>query len=73
MITIKTLRQIATYGISLPALAVSPKLAKETVYMPSRLAAQLLGRATAATEVAVRAVDGLAPMGPMGPEELAHR
>ena len=35
--------QLAAYGISLPAFAVSPKLAKETVYMPSRVAEQTLG------------------------------
>jgi hypothetical protein len=71
MITPKTLRQIAAYGISLPALAVSPKLAKETVYMPSQLAAQLLGRATDTAE------RGMGPMGgaggPVVPESLAAR
>jgi hypothetical protein len=39
----KLLRQIAMYGISLPALAVSPAVAKATVYMPSHLAARMLG------------------------------
>ncbi len=43
MISPKSLRQFAAYSISLPAFAVSPKLAKETVYMPSRVAAQTLG------------------------------
>jgi hypothetical protein len=38
-----SLRQPAAYGISLPALAVSPKMAKDTVYMPSQVAAQVLG------------------------------
>ena len=38
-----SLRQFAAYGISLPALAVSPKMAKDTVYMPSQVAAQVLG------------------------------
>ena len=46
MIRPKSLRQLAAYSISLPALAVSPKLAKETVYMPSHVAAQTLGNAT---------------------------
>ena len=43
MIRPKSLRQLAAYGISLPALAVSPKMAKDTVYMPSQVAAQVLG------------------------------
>jgi len=47
MIRPKSLRQLAAYSISLPALAVSPKLAKETVYMPSHVAAEMLGRPAA--------------------------
>ena len=47
MIRPKSLRQLAAYSISLPAFAVSPKLAKETVYMPSHVAAEMLGRPTA--------------------------
>lgn len=43
MIRPKSLRQFAAYSISLPAFAVSPKLAKETVYMPSQVAAATLG------------------------------
>ena len=43
MIRPKSLRQLAAYSISLPAFAVSPKLAKETVYMPSQVAAATLG------------------------------
>ena len=43
MIRPKSLRQLAAYSISLPAFAVSPKMAKETVYMPSQVAAQVLG------------------------------
>jgi hypothetical protein len=43
MIRSKSLRQLAAYSISLPAFAVSPKLAKETVYMPSQVAEQVLG------------------------------
>ncbi len=43
MISPKSLRQLAAYSISLPAFAVSPKLAKETVYMPSHVAAATLG------------------------------
>jgi hypothetical protein len=47
MIRPKSLRQLAAYSISLPAFAVSPKLAKETVYMPSHVAAEMLGRPAA--------------------------
>lgn len=43
MIRPTSFRQPAAYDISLPAFAVSPKLAKETVYMPSRVAEQMLG------------------------------
>jgi hypothetical protein len=39
-----TFRPLAAYGIYLPTFAVSPKLAKETVYMPSQVAAQVLGK-----------------------------
>jgi hypothetical protein len=47
MFSIKTLRQLAAYSsISLPTLAAPPALAKETVYMPSAVAARVLGRAT---------------------------
>lgn len=37
------LRQIAMYGISLPTFAASPAVAKATVYMPSHIAARMLG------------------------------
>ena len=43
MIRSQSLRQLAAYSISLPAFAISPKLAKETVYMPSQVAEQTLG------------------------------
>lgn len=43
MIRPQPFRQLAAYGISMPTFAVSPKLAKETVYMPSQIAARLLG------------------------------
>jgi hypothetical protein len=46
MIRPKSLRQFAAYSISLPAFAVSPKLAKETVYMPSQVAAATFGAGT---------------------------
>jgi hypothetical protein len=47
MFSIKTLRQLAAYSsISLPTFAAPPALAKETVYMPSAVAARVLGRAT---------------------------
>ena len=44
MFSSKTIRQLAAYSISIPAFAAPPSLAKETVYMPSRLAALVLGR-----------------------------
>ena len=44
MISPKTLLQLAAYSVSLPTFAASPKLAKETVYIPSRIAALVLGR-----------------------------
>ena len=50
MIRPKTLRQLAAYSISLPAFAVSPKMAKETVYMPSQVAAQVLGNGAKAAK-----------------------
>ena len=50
MIRPKSLRQLAAYSISLPAFAVSPKLAKETVYMPAQVAAQTLGVRAVATK-----------------------
>jgi len=52
MISPKSLRQLAAYSISLPAFAVSPKLAKETVYMPSHVAAEMLGTAGRPTKPA---------------------
>lgn len=39
----KTLRHLAVYGISLPTFAVSPSVAKATVYMPSQVAARVFG------------------------------
>ena len=39
----KLLRHIALYGISLPTFAVSPAVAKATIYMPSHVAARMLG------------------------------
>jgi hypothetical protein len=49
----KLLRHIALYGISLPTFAVSPAVAKATVYMPSHIAARMLGgRAPRTTDIA---------------------
>jgi len=49
----KLLRHIALYGISLPTFAVSPAVAKATVYMPSHIAARMLGgRAPRASDIA---------------------
>jgi hypothetical protein len=44
MFSSKAIRQLAAYSISLPAFAAPPALAKETVYMSSRMAALVLGR-----------------------------
>ena len=43
MLNPKLLRNLAVYGVSLPTLAVSPAVAKATVYMPSHVAAKMLG------------------------------
>ena len=43
MIKPKALRQLAVYGVSLPTFAVSPAVAKATVYMPSQVAARVFG------------------------------
>ena len=43
MIDLKTLRNLAVYGVSLPTFAVSPAVAKATVYMPSHVAARVFG------------------------------
>lgn len=43
MINPKMLRNIAVYGVSLPTFAVSPAVAKATVYMPSQVAARVFG------------------------------
>ena len=59
MIRPKSLRQFAAYSISLPAFAVSPKLAKETVYMPSQVAAATLGAQTAGKTPDVPATDNV--------------
>jgi hypothetical protein len=39
----KLLHHIALYGISLPTFTVSPSVAKATIYMPSHVAARMLG------------------------------
>jgi hypothetical protein len=44
MFSSKAIRQLAAYSASLPVFAAPPALAKETVYMPSHLAALVLGR-----------------------------
>lgn len=43
MIKPALLRHIAIHGVSLPTFAVSPAVAKATVYMPSQVAARMLG------------------------------
>jgi hypothetical protein len=44
MFSSKAIRHLAAYSVSLPTFAAIPALAKETVYMPSHLAALVLGR-----------------------------
>ncbi len=43
MINPKLLRNIAVYGVSLPTFAAPPAVAEATVYMPSHVAARMLG------------------------------
>ena len=43
MMNPKLLRNIAVYGVSLPTFAAPPAVAKATVYMPSHVAARMLG------------------------------
>ena len=43
MIKPKLLPHVANYGVSLPTFAVSPAVAKATVYLPSQVAARMLG------------------------------
>ncbi|MEO5817850.1 MAG: hypothetical protein ABIT20_21450 [Gemmatimonadaceae bacterium] len=43
MINPKLLRNLAVYGVSLPTFAAPPAVAKATVYMPSHVAARMLG------------------------------
>ena len=43
MMNPKLLRNIAVYGVSLPTFAAPPAVAKATVYMPSHIAARMLG------------------------------
>ena len=50
MIRSKALRHLAAYSVSLPTLAVPAKVAKETVYMPSAVAARVLGSGNGAQQ-----------------------
>ena len=43
MIKPNLLRHLAVFGVSLPTFTVSPAVAKATVYMPSQVAARMLG------------------------------
>ena len=56
MINPKLLRNIAVYGVSLPTFAAPPAVAKATVYMPSHVAARMLG-GRAAKHDAVQSID----------------
>ena len=57
MMTTKTLRHFAVYGVSLPTFAVSPAVAKATVYLPSQVAARMLGGRPAKRTAAPEAGD----------------
>ena len=56
MINPKLLRNLAVYSVSLPTFAASPAVAKATVYMPSHVAARMLG-GRAAKRVAEQSID----------------
>ena len=40
----RLLHQVAVYGATLPTLVASPAVAKATIYLPSHVAAEMLGR-----------------------------
>ena len=44
MFSSKAVRQLAAYSVSLPVFVAPPALARETIYMPSHMAALVLGR-----------------------------
>ena len=65
------LRHIALYGISLPTFAISPAVAKATVYMPSHIAARMLGgRAPKPSEESVARVVREESMSPGTPHAV---
>jgi hypothetical protein len=68
MFSSKAFRQLAAYSVSLPTFAALPALAKETVYMPSQLAALVLGRGPV-SGVVIR--DASAPAANRLPDESA--
>jgi hypothetical protein len=68
MFSSKAIRQLAAYSVSLPTFAALPALAKETVYMPSHLAALVLGRGPV-SGVVIR--DSSAPAAARLPDESA--
>lgn len=43
MIKPELLRRMVVQGVSLPSFALSPAVAKATVYLPSHVAARMLG------------------------------
>jgi hypothetical protein len=68
MFSSKAMRQLAACSVSLPTFAAPPALAKETVYMPSHLAALVLGRGPV-TGVVIR--ESSAPASRMRDESAA--
>jgi len=70
MINPKLLRNIAVYGVSLPTFAASPAVAKATVYMPSHVAARMLG-GRAAKHVISQPVEAQQPKSSEGTSHAA--
>jgi hypothetical protein len=68
MLSSEAIRQITACGVSLPTVAAPPALARETVYMPSWLAALVLGRSPV-SGVVIR--DSGVPAAPMPDESAA--
>jgi hypothetical protein len=61
--TLRTLRQLTAYNsISLPTLTAPPAVAKETVYMPSAVAARVLGGAKMAEELKAEQLKARQPL-----------
>jgi hypothetical protein len=63
MFSIRTLCQLTAYSsISLPTLAAPPAVAKETIYMPSAVAARVLGGGKMAEELKAEQLKARQPL-----------